>query len=212
MFWWSQSTPSHKAITRERRHPSGAFGRTERIYWRQCNDARNLGGRPVCKFLRFWLYVWIYKCTFEDICTDVNNQLFMGQAVVGCGYPGRQEGVRVLIVDSSSDQNVKISRDCLVGEIWVDSPSKVCLYLYTLILMSAACHVWSRYLLLYLLFIMFFQALGYWANEEQSNIDFKAMLSHATDTADKDSSKSGIDLSRTIFHFSTTLSTVLVLT
>ena len=49
--------------------------------------------------------------------------------MVGCGYPGRQEGVRVVLVDSSSsnNENIKISRDCLVGEIWVDSPSKVCL-------------------------------------------------------------------------------------
>ncbi len=50
--------------------------------------------------------------------------------MVGCGYPGRQDGVRVVIVDCSSDQSVKISRDCLVGEIWVDSPSKVRSYLF----------------------------------------------------------------------------------
>lgn len=44
------------------------------------------------------------------------------QVVVGCGYPSRNEGVRVVLADSTS--GVKISRDCQVGEIWVDSPSK----------------------------------------------------------------------------------------
>lgn len=40
------------------------------------------------------------------------------------------------------------------------------------------------------MYVIAFKALGYWGNEEQSNVDFKAKISHTTD---KDGSKAGIE-------------------
>lgn len=44
------------------------------------------------------------------------------QTIVGCGYPGRGEGVEVVIVEAEARQRLPDGR---IGEIWVTSPSKV---------------------------------------------------------------------------------------
>lgn len=76
------------------------------------------------------------------------------QRIVGCGYPGHGEGVRLVVVNSDAttsnamgDGNTIALPDKAIGEIWVDSPSK---------------------------------ALGYWNQPDLSRQDFHAVLSNET--------------------------------
>jgi hypothetical protein len=78
------------------------------------------------------------------------------QRIVGCGIPGHENDVRVVIVNSeneeliassssSSSSSSSTSEELRVGEIWISSPSK---------------------------------AKGYWNNPQQSKHDFDAELQH----------------------------------
>lgn len=66
--------------------------------------------------------------------------------IVGCGYPGRAEGVQAKIVSIAGEdkgETVQELPEGHVGEIWLDSPSK---------------------------------AQGYWEQKQQSEHDFRAQL------------------------------------